>query len=241
VSNIITAASKSVFAATSSSSTSGSSGTASTSNPAPGGKMDKNAFLKLLTTQMRYQDPLDPMDGKQMAADLAQFSGLEQLLNINEKLDAQAGQYAGLAQAMSNASAMGTIGKTVMIESDKVLLTKDAKGNLGGSVLADITKSGVAKLTLLDKSGREVGSRSLGYIGTGTQQTFDIGSAANGLSAEGAYQVRIDVTGGDGKDVPQKTYTVGKVDGLMYGTDGAAMLTMGPLQIAYSAIIKILA
>jgi len=240
VSNIITAASKSVYAATSSSSSSGAtSGT--TANPAPGGKMDKNAFLKLLTTQMRYQDPLDPMDGKQMAADLAQFSGLEQLLNINEKLDAQAGQFSGLAQAMSNASAMGTIGKTVMIESDKVLVTKDAKGNLGGSVLADITTSGVAKLTLLDKSGREVGSRSLGYIGTGTQQTFDLGTALNGVAAEGAYQVRINVAGTDGKDVPQKTYTVGKVDGLMYGPDGAAMLTMGPLQIAYSAIVKILA
>ncbi|HEX4935326.1 MAG TPA: flagellar hook capping FlgD N-terminal domain-containing protein [Gemmatimonadaceae bacterium] len=240
MSNIITSAGRTAFAATASSASSGSTGSLATA-AVPGGKMDKDAFLRLLTTQMRYQDPLDPMDGKQMAADLAQFSGLEQLLNINEKLDAQAGQFAGLAQAMGNASAMSAIGKQVVVESDKVLLSKDAKGVLGGTVLADITTSGVATLTLLDRSGREVGSRSLGYIGTGTQRSFDIGSAAAGLTAEGAYQVRIDVAGADGKDVPQKTYTVGKVDGLAFGPDGAALLTMGPLQIAYSAIVKILA
>lgn len=241
MSNIITAASKTVFAATSSGSTSGSTGASSKDAPVAGGKMDKNAFLKLLTTQMRYQDPMDPMDGKQMAADLAQFSGLEQLLNINSKLDAQAGSFAGMTQALTNASAMNVMGKTVMVESDKVLLSKDANGVLQGSVRADITQGGVAKLTLLDRSGREVGSRSLGYIGTGSQQSFDIGAAATGLSAEGAYQVRIEVAGTDGKDVPMKTYTVGRIDGLSYGADGAALLSMGPLQIAYSAIVKILA
>ena len=216
--------------------TSGAGGVA-----APGGRLGKDEFLKLLTTQMRYQDPMDPMDGKQMAADLAQFSGLEQLLNINNKLEAQQGQYETLAKAMSNSTAMSAIGKNVVIDTDKVLIAKDADGAFTGSVLADDTKSGVAKLTLLDQSGREVGSRSLGYIGTGSMQTFDIGSAAMGLSAEGVYQVRIDVTGGDGKRVPQQTYSVGKIDGMKFAQDGSAMLTMGPLSIALSSIVKILA
>ncbi len=235
MSNIIQSASSAVFAAT-------SSGVNTTSDTiaAPGGKLGKDEFLKLLTTQMRYQDPMDPMDGKQMAADLAQFSGLEQLLNINEQLAAQQGQFNNLALAMSNVSAMNAIGKNAVIDSDKVMLTKDADGVLGGSVLADISQSGVAKLTLLDKSGREVGSRSLGYVGTGTMQSFDLGSAASGAASEGAYQVRIDVAGADGKDVPQHTYAVGKIDGMTFGQDGSAMLTMGPLTISMAAIVKIL-
>jgi len=207
----------------------------------PGGKLGKNEFLKLLTTQLRYQDPLDPMDGKQMAADLAQFSGLEQLLNINEQLEAQQGQFDALAQAMGNSTAMGAIGRNVVVDSDKVLLGADEDGNPIGTVMADITKGGVARLTLLDQSGREVGSRSLGYIGAGNMQSFEVGEAADGLKPGSVYTVRIDVAGADGTDVPQQTYTVGKIDGLTYGPDGSALLTMGPLSIAYNAILKFLA
>jgi len=52
-----------------------------------GGKMGKDEFLKLLVAQMRHQDPLDPMDGQQMAAQLAQFSSVEQLVTANDRLD----------------------------------------------------------------------------------------------------------------------------------------------------------
>lgn len=46
------------------------------------GQMGKSDFLKMLTTQMRYQDPLNPMDNTQMVAQMAQFSQLEQMLNM---------------------------------------------------------------------------------------------------------------------------------------------------------------
>jgi flagellar basal-body rod modification protein FlgD len=52
-----------------------------------GGKMGKDEFLKLLVAQMRHQDPLNPMDGQQMAAQLAQFSSVEQLVSVNDRLD----------------------------------------------------------------------------------------------------------------------------------------------------------
>jgi flagellar hook assembly protein FlgD len=55
---------------------------------AAGGAMGKNEFVKLLVTQMQNQDPLNPMDGKEMATQLAQFSSVEQLMNMNTKLDA---------------------------------------------------------------------------------------------------------------------------------------------------------
>lgn len=207
----------------------------------PGGKMGKMEFLKLLTAQLANQDPMNPMDGKEMAADLAQFSGLEQLLNINAALDAQQGQFGQLALAMNNTAALGAVGRDVVIDSDKVLLSADAQGAVTGKVMADIGTSGVGRLTLFDKSGKEVGSRSLGYVGVGGMQAFDVGTAGDSLPA-GAYSFRIDVTDpASGKDVPQQTYTVGRIDGLTYGADGSALLTMGPLAIAYGAIVKILA
>jgi len=46
--------------------------------------LDKNAFLMLLITQMKYQDPLSPMDDKEFVAQMAQFSALEQMQNLNK-------------------------------------------------------------------------------------------------------------------------------------------------------------
>jgi flagellar basal-body rod modification protein FlgD len=69
--------------------TSGSSGTQSTVDvPKRTNQMGKDAFLQLLTTQLAHQDPTAPQDNAQMIAQLAQFSTLEQLTTMNEKLDA---------------------------------------------------------------------------------------------------------------------------------------------------------
>ena len=51
-----------------------------------GGTLGKTEFLQLLTTQMQYQDPLNPMDSTQMIAQLAQFSALEQMQNLSQEV-----------------------------------------------------------------------------------------------------------------------------------------------------------
>lgn len=59
--------------------------------------LGKDDFMKLLVTQLRYQNPLEPMDNKEYIAQLAQFSSLEQLQNLNIQF--------------ANLSAINTIGK----------------------------------------------------------------------------------------------------------------------------------
>jgi flagellar basal-body rod modification protein FlgD len=52
----------------------------------PGGALGKDQFLNLLMTQMQNQDPLEPMDSQATIAQLAQFSSLEQMQNLNEQV-----------------------------------------------------------------------------------------------------------------------------------------------------------
>ncbi len=73
--------------ASGSSSSSSSSSASNAITTAAGGAMGKDQFVQLLVSEMKNQDPLNPMDGKDLAAQLAQFSSVEQLMNINTKLD----------------------------------------------------------------------------------------------------------------------------------------------------------
>lgn len=75
------------------------------------GQLGKNDFLKLLVTQLRFQDPMQPMEDKEFISQMAQFNSLEEMQNLNKNLAAQ-NEFAQLTQASS------LIGKTVAIKSD---------------------------------------------------------------------------------------------------------------------------
>jgi flagellar basal-body rod modification protein FlgD len=83
----------------------------STTNTSATGTLDKMAFLRLFTTQLKNQDPLNPMDSAQFTAQLAQFSAVEQLFNINSQLTKLGDLQGALLQGMT----AGLIGKTVTL------------------------------------------------------------------------------------------------------------------------------
>jgi len=68
--------------------------------------LDKDAFLKLLVTQLKYQDPTQPMDNKEFIAQMAQFSSLEQMTNVRDGLDV-------LTQMQITTQALSLVGRTV--------------------------------------------------------------------------------------------------------------------------------
>jgi len=76
--------------------------------------LGKDDFLKLLVTQLRYQNPLEPMDNKEYIAQLAQFSSLEQMQNLNMQL--------------ASLSAINTVGKT----AKAVVEQKEIEGIIKG-------------------------------------------------------------------------------------------------------------
>lgn len=84
------------------------SGSSSTSVPANG--IGQEDFLKILLTQLSYQDPLKPMDNQEFIAQMAQFTTLEQTKQLNDRLDS-------LLSIQSADQSIGLIGKTVEINT----------------------------------------------------------------------------------------------------------------------------
>jgi flagellar basal-body rod modification protein FlgD len=200
---------------------------------APGGVMGKDQFLKLLIAQLRYQDPMNPMQGDQMATQLAQFSSLEQLQQINANLTTQQTSSGTLLGAVQSTAAINTIGHTVVAIGNQIKGGPDAPATLEATLAGASTKT---TLHIYNSSGSEVASASLGGS-KGGLQTFNLGKLAEGLEP-GTYTYSIDALDDAGKKIDVQTYTTARVDGVSSGANGL-VLTSGDITIPYGSIVRI--
>lgn len=128
---------------------------------APSSQLGKDEFLKLLTAQLAYQDPLSPMDSEAFVAQLAQFSSVEQLQGLGSRLDT-------LLLAQASANQLGTanlVGREVRFRTDAVTLT-----GAGAGTELEITLDGKADETSIvftDSTGRTVRTLRPGKMGAG--------------------------------------------------------------------------
>jgi len=115
------------------------------------GSIGLQDFLKILLTQLTYQDPLKPMDNQEFMAQIAQFTSLEQTQQINTKLDT-------LLSSQSSLQSVGLIGKTVEV--------KTQSGTATGTVSSLSLASGSPQLTITTTSGTTLSGISLSQINT---------------------------------------------------------------------------
>lgn len=121
--------------------------------------LDQNSFLKLMTTQLNAQDPFNPMDNSQMVAQMAQFSSVAGITEMNASLKAIAAQL----DTTRVADAAGWIGKNALVAADFV--NKSNTGTYSGQINLD-AKADSVTVDLLDKNGLILNSQDLGG-GTG--------------------------------------------------------------------------
>lgn len=219
--------------ATSSSGSATGSTAGSTALGSTGSIMGKDDFLKLLVAQMKNQDPMNPQNPDQMAAQLAQFSSLEQLIDINNNMSTQSSSSSSMAQALNNSAAVGVIGKSVLATGNNV--TVDGSGTESVTVRVG-DGGGVGTLNIYDADGNKVGSRDLGEIGAGRQE-IALGDAAKDLDP-GQYTYDVTVKDTSGNDVKVQTYQRAVIDGVRYGSQGATLLA-GSLEIPLANVVEI--
>lgn len=168
---------------------------------------DMNTFLTLLTTQLKYQDPMDPMDTAEFTNQLVQYSSVEQAIQTNSKLD----NLLTLTISNLGAQAVSYIGKTAQVLGNVMPLE-------GGKAKATYTLSNDALSTTIsvkDMTGKVVYTEN-GNITAGTHEFTWNGKDSNGNQLEdGAYEIVVSPKGANGEAAPGVTTTVfGKVTGV---------------------------
>ena len=209
------------------------SGTASATSSATTktGSLDKNAFLKIFLSQMQHQDPLDPMKGTDFTSQLAQFSSLEQLFNVNANLQS-------LQTASGNASryrAMDFCGKQVSAKGNQLSLGQDgsAKGAFQLQGQADCT------VQVTDSAGNGIRSISLGVLAAGQHAfSWDGRDASGNRIASGTYSFFVNATNGTGSPVLADTMVTGKVTRV--NLEGASpILYVGDIPVNFDQVLDI--
>jgi flagellar basal-body rod modification protein FlgD len=191
--------------------------------------LGENDFLKLLTAQLQAQDPLNPTDSADFAAQLAQFSSVEQLTNINAQLTTMASSQA----SMQNTAAANLIGKTVVVTGDTVTLNGQASLNY-------TLPNNASKVTvsLYNSSGALVRTQVLGSESAGNNSYTWDGKDQNGNTLpSGQYTFAISAVNSSGQTVTATPLTSGTVTGIVYNNnvtyltlDNNAQVQLGDIQ-----------
>lgn len=189
----------------------------------------QNQFLTLLTTQLKYQDPLNPVDNAQMTSQMAQISTVDGINQLN----------ATLQQLMtSNANtqimkAAALVNHQVMVAGSGLQLT-DA-GAVGGVELG--ANADQVTVTIKDANGQVVDTETLGALDAGVHNFIWDGKTATGAqAANGNYSISISATSG-GKAVDATALQMAGVLSANNSSQGVS-LNLGALGLATLADIK---
>jgi flagellar basal-body rod modification protein FlgD len=186
--------------------------------------LGKDTFLTLLVAQLRHQDPLNPMEGTEFTAQLAQFSSLEQLQNVNDNLsNMQVNQAEELIF-----KTMDFMGKEVDVQGNDLTLAEDtpAKGGF------HMEESGDCVVTVYDANGTTVKNIPMGFMEPGTHSFEWDGTGDDGSTLEqGIYNFAVTAVDGTGQALPVETFMSGRVDRVNI-EGGTPMLYVGDVPVS---------
>lgn len=216
---------------------SGSAYTQSSQTTVQESKMD---FLKLLTLQLKSQNPLKPYDNQEFASQLAQFSQLEQLTGIKSLLEEQSTAYQSLTQTMANSALPGMLGKSAKANWNKTEFDGETSVNLGYT-LPSACSSG--EVTIKNSSGKAI--RTIELSGTDLKNgehkfQWDGKDNDGNLVDKGSYTFSVSACNSAGSTFNADTYTYGKIQSVKFTSDGTKIVLNGTeVPLAYVADISI--
>jgi flagellar basal-body rod modification protein FlgD len=194
--------------------------------------LGKEDFLSLLVAQLKNQDPASPMQGTEFTAQLAQFSSLEQLTNVNANL-----KTLGQAQNATNtASMISLIGKKVDVPGNKF---EHKSGAIDGLKFSLADNADKVEVQVFDANGKQVATVTQANVAAGSGNVQWNGKDSNGRAlAEGTYSFSVKAVDATGKDIQSATYTSGTVTDVEF-VNGEVFAVVNGQKISTSEITRV--
>lgn len=195
-------------------------------------EMGKDDFVKLMSAQLKHQDPMSPVKNEQMAAQLAQFAALEQMVNMNTNLE----KMTAAQKPQENVMAASLIGKRIQTESSKFSYKPGTNPEVKFELPADAS---TVNVSLVDAKGEVIRDYELGNMKKGNQYVRWDGKNNKSLDATaGEYSYKVVAQDAEGRPMQIQTASTGLVTGVSF-EGGKAMLIVGDRTIPMEAVGKI--
>lgn len=199
--------------------------------------LGKDDFMKLLIQQMKHQDPMNPMDGTQFAAQLAQFSSLEQLQNLNTSMTNSINANFMLTQSINNTLSSTLIGKAVKIGGSDLNYTGQDSVQMGYKLPANASS---VEVNIYDANGQLVKTisdlpKSLGD----NKLSWDFTDNNGNKVQEGSYTFEVKAKDLSGEDITTTSYKYGLVSGIRF-TDSGTKLVVDNSEYNFSDILEVI-
>lgn len=182
-------------------------------------KLDKDAFFKLMLAQMKNQDPMNPMQSHEMAAQLASFTSLEQMQNMNKTLT----EINNAQKPTEQFQVLQFLGKSVAGDSSKIYR---AKGDKDHDLLFDLPMNAKeTEIKLKNADGEVVKTYKLNNLKQGSNRVTWNGMDDKGtVLPEGEYQFTVEAKNEQDKKVAIKTDFEGVISGVNYTKEGPVLM-----------------
>jgi flagellar basal-body rod modification protein FlgD len=202
-------------------------GTSSSTTTSSTTSLGKEDFMKLLLAQLKNQDPLEPMEGTEFSAQLAQFSSLEQLTNMNTELATQ-----GVNQmTMGYTQSVNMIGKEAIVQNGNTIKVDGSTAELNyrlGSDAAEVV------ISIFNENGSQVKT----IEGTGLTAGLNTTTLDCSDLTAGNYTFQVSAADLSGKSVTADTMISGLVTAAHF-KNNTISLTVNGKEVALSDIVSI--
>jgi len=194
--------------------------------------LGKNDFLNLLVAQLQHQDPLNPAEGTEFTAQLAQFSSLEQLNNINDNLK----NMSLFQTSVTNSQAVSFIGKEITARGNIFQLESGQPAECQFELEAN---AALVVISVYDDSGSFVKSFETGPLDAGRQSVAWDGTDRNDSPvSEGLYRFEVQAVDANNQGVGVTPLMSSVVTGVSFIDQKASLIT-GLQTIAIDDVVAV--